>query len=218
MSDEATPEGEHEVETGVESDDSDPDVAGDIPEDVPEWDDEYVDRVSDRLMYNYDLDRDYWVDGEAFDLYGRLEIHTQKKFFHPAITYGHHESYEHLFLRRTEGIRVAELERLVALANDLVDRWIEADEEHYATEFTFVVVAPEIPDDVRAFVSSFRDRTMLKYGYNGYYEIHLAVVAPDREAVVTSERADVGDALTVWEPIDTTPPGPLERLKRRLLG
>jgi len=218
VSDEAVPDGDHGVETGVDTEagtDSDADA---VPEDVPEWDDEYVDRVSDRLMFNYDLDRDYRADGEAFDLYGRLEIHTQKKFFHPAITYGHHESYEHLFLRRVDGARVSELERLVDLAHDLADRWIEANEEHYATEFTFAVVAPKIPDDVRDFVASFRDRTMLKYGYNGYYDIHLAVAAPDREAVVTSDRADVGDALTVWEPIDAARPGPLERLKRRLLG
>ena len=185
---------------------------------VPNWDDEYVDRVSDRLMFNYDLERDYQVDAESFDLYGHLEIHTQKKFFHPAITYGHHESYEHLFLRRADDARVATLERLVALAADLADRWIEADEEHYATEFTFVVVVPSIPDDVREFVAGFSDRNMLKYGYNGYYETHLAVVAPEREDVVTSRRADVGDALTVWRPIDADAPGPLERLKRRLLG
>jgi hypothetical protein len=204
------------AETGVAADADGPEDA--VPDDVPHWDDEYVDRVSDRLMFNYDLDRDYRVDAESFDLYGRLEIHTQKKFFHPAITYGHHESYEHLFLRRTDGVRVAALERLVALADDLADRWIEADEEHYATEFTFVVVVPEVPDDVHEFVAGFTGRTMLKYGYNGYYETHLAVVAPDDEDVVTSKRADVGEALTVWEPIETEAPGPLERLKRRLLG
>lgn len=189
-----------------------------VPDDVPEWDDEYVDRVSDRLMFNYDLEQEYRVDGEVFDLYGRLEIHTQKKFFHPAITYGHHASFEHLFLRRTEGVRVADLERLVALADDLADRWIEADEEHYATEFTFVLVVPDIPDGVRDFVTSFSGREMLKYGYNGYYETHLAVVAPDAETVVTSRRADVDEALTVWEAIESGRPGPLERLKRRLLG
>jgi hypothetical protein len=215
VSDDGRPEGG--AETGVDAN-ADADVDGDVPDDVPHWDDEYVDRVSDRLMFNYDLERDYRIDAESFDLYGRLEIHTQKKFFHPAITYGHHESYEHLFLRRDDAARVATLERLVALAADLADRWIEADEEHYATEFTFVVVVPEIPDDVREFVAGFTDRNMLKYGYNGYYETHLAVVAPEREDVVTSQRADVGDALTVWRPIDADAPGPLERLKRRLLG
>ncbi|MFB6255840.1 MAG: hypothetical protein ABEH58_03790 [Haloplanus sp.] len=210
MTDEGAPDGG--AETGV--------GAGNeaVPDDVPHWDDEYVDRVSGRLMFNYDLQRNYRIDAESFDLYGRLEIHTQKKFFHPAITYGHHESYEHLFLRRADGVRVPALERLVALAADLSDRWIEPHEEHYATEFTFVVVVPEVPDDVREFVASFTDRTMLKYGYNGYYETHLAVVAPNREDVVTSKRADVADALTVWEPIDSEPLGPLERLKRRLLG
>ncbi|MFB6101706.1 MAG: hypothetical protein ABEJ73_04000 [Haloplanus sp.] len=204
----------NEASTGTDADGSNEGV----PDDVPEWDDEYIDRVSGRLMFNYDLDRDYRVDSEAFDLYGRLEIHTQKQFFHPAITYGHHASFEHLFLRRAESLRVAELERLVALADDLADRWIEADEEHYATEFTFVVVVPTIPDDVRDFVASFTGREMLKYGYNGYYETHLAVVAPDAESVVTSRRADVADALTVWEPIESSPTGPLERLKQRLLG
>jgi hypothetical protein len=189
-----------------------------VPEGVPEWDDEYVDRVSDRLMFNYDLERDSRVDGETFDLYGHLEIHTQKQFFHPAITYGHHAAYEHLFLRRVDEARTSTLERLAGLADDLAERWIDADEEHYATEFTFVLVVPRIPDGIREFVDGFADRTMLRYGYNGFYETHLAVAAPDREEVVTSARADVGDALTVWEPIDRGTPGPLERLKRRLLG
>ncbi|MFB6194546.1 MAG: hypothetical protein ABEI80_00105 [Haloplanus sp.] len=195
------------------SDDArDPAAEAAVPEDVPHWDDEYIDRVSDRLMFHYDLERDHRVEGEAFDLYGHLEIHTQKKFFTQAITYGHHASFEHLFLRRSESVRVATLERFADLADDLADRWIEADEEHYATEFTFVVVVPDIPEDVRAFVDGFTDRTMLKYGYNGYYETHLAVVAPDAEDVVTSSRADVAEALTVWESIDSAEPGPLERL------
>lgn len=203
MSDDASDTG---VETGTDADH------------VPHWDDEYVDRVSDRLLFNYDLERDYTVDAESFDLYGRLEIHTQKKFFHPAITYGHHASFEHLFLRRVDDVRLEALDAVTDLATDLADRWIAADEEHYATEFTFVFVVPTIPDDVREFVAGFSDRTMLKYGYNGYYETHLAVVAPETEDIVTSQRTDVGDALTVWDPLDADDPGPLERLKRRLLG
>lgn len=197
---------------------ADPSPEPAVPEDVPDWDDEYIDRVSDRLMFHYDLERDHRVDGETFDLYGHLEIHTQKKFFTQAITYGHHASFEHLFLRRADGVRVSALERLVGLADDLSERWIDADEEHYATEFTFVVVVPTIPDAVREFVAGFTDRTMLKYGYNGYYETHLAVVAPEEEDVVTSQRADVAEALTVWQSIESDRPGPLERLKRRLFG
>jgi hypothetical protein len=185
--------------------------------DVPDWDDEYVDRVSDRLMFNYDLERDVSVRGEPFTLRGELRIESHKQFFHPAITYGHQRAYEHLFVTGRGPVRVSDLERFAALGHDLADEWVHADEEHYATDFTFVALTDEIPDDVRAHVESFADRELIRYGYHGHYEIHLAVVAPDREDLVVSRNADVVDALRVWEPIESDP-GLVARLRRRLFG
>ncbi|UPV75659.1 hypothetical protein M0R89_06230 [Halorussus limi] len=209
------------------SDDSDDEVtvAGEtvpeeaIPDDVPEWDDEYVDRVSDRLMFNYDLEKDRAVRDREFTLYGELKIESQKEFFHPALNYANHEQREHLFVRRADAVSVPDLEALVDLGHDLADEWIDADEEHFGTQFTFVVVAPEVPDDVREFVSGFKDRTLLKWGYYGDYEVTLAVVAPEREAAVGGESADVTAAFRTWDsvPDPERPPGLLGRLAR-LLG
>jgi hypothetical protein len=187
------------------------------PEDVPDWDDEYVDRVSDRIMFNYDLEKDVTIEGESFALRGELRIESHKQFFHPAITYGHQQAYEHLFLTERGPVRVSDLERFVDLGHTLADEWVDPDEEHYATDFTFVAVTDEIPDAVRSHVASFEDRELLKYGYHGHYEIHLAVVAPDREDLVVSPNADVTDALRIWAPIEPDP-GFVARLKRRLFG
>jgi hypothetical protein len=191
--------------------------AEELPEDVPVWEDEYVDRVSDRLMFNYDLDKDHRVRGETFTLKGTLRMESRKSFLHPSITYGHHESREHLFVQRADRVRVADVERLVSFGHDLADEWIEADEEHLSTEFTFAVVAADIPDDVAEFVSGFKDRTLLKYGYYGHYEINLLVVAPESEALVGSRNVEIQDAFRLWEPIERDP-GLVARLKRRLLG
>jgi hypothetical protein len=187
------------------------------PADVPDWDDEYVDRVSDRIMFNYDLEKDVTVEGEPFTLQGELRIESHKQFFHPAITYGHQHSYEHLFVRERGPVRVSDFERFAALGHDLADEWVDADEEHYATDFTFVAVTDDITGAVRSHVESFEDRTLLKYGYHGHYEVHLAVVAPESEDLVVSRNADVADALRTWESIDSDP-GFVTRLKRRLFG
>jgi hypothetical protein len=207
-----------EADTGA---DTDADVGAvdsvDADAEVPDWDDEYVDRVSDRLMFNYDLEKDVSVRGERFTLAGELRIESHKQFFHPAITYGHQHAYEHLFLTERGPVRVTDLERFVALGHDLADDRVNADEEHYATDFTFVALTDEITDNVRTHVASFEDRTLLKYGYHGHYEVHLAVVAPDREDLVVSRNADVADALRTWAPIESDP-GLVARLKRRLFG
>ena len=183
--------------------------------DVPDWDDEYVDRVSDRLMHNYDLEKDRTVRGEAFALYGQLEVHSEKHFFHPALSFGHHDAREHLFVRRTDGASVADAERLVELGHELADEWIAADEEHYSTDFTFVLVAPTISEDLREFISGFRDRTMLKYGYYGHYEINLVAVAPEDDDIAASDEATVEEAFRLWEPIETDRPGLLGLIARR---
>lgn len=182
---------------------------------IPEWDDEYVNEVAGRLVHNYDLERDYSAGGESFDLYGEMELHSQKHVIHPSISFAHHESREHLFLRQVERATVAEIDRIVELGHDLADGWIDADPEHYSTDFTFVLVAPDVPDDVAERVDRIDERTLLKYGYNGHYDVHVAVVAPEQEALVASADADVATALRLWEPIEREEPGLLGLIARR---
>lgn len=182
---------------------------------IPEWDDEYFDRVAGRLAANYDLERDYAVRGERFDLYGQLAIRNQKHFLHPSISFAHHESEEHLFARRVETVRTSDLDRLVELGHELADEWITPSEEHFSTDFTFALVADALDDGVREYVSGFSDRTLLKFGYNGHYEVNLLVVAPDAEELAASENADVAAAFSLWEPIEPERPGLLGRIAGR---
>ncbi|WP_436345055.1 hypothetical protein [Natronorubrum sp. FCH18a] len=183
---------------------------------VPDWDDEYVDRVSDRLMHNYDLEKEYAVEGERFTLYGQMALSSKKHFLHPALSLAEHESTEHLFVRRVDRVDDRTLDRFVNLGERLADKWIDPDEEHFSTDFTFVAVAPSIPEAIRDRVSGFDGRTLLKYGYHGHYEINLAVVSPENEALVASENADVATAFRLWDPIERNEPGILDLISRRL--
>lgn len=193
------PEEDHEYETGPPTDEA-----------RPEWDDPYLDRVADSLQFNYDLARDERVDGHRFPLYGRLEMDSHKQFLHPAISFGHQYSYEHLYVDRRARPTVADLDSLVEVGHDLADD-IDHDEEHFATEFTFVVLAEDLPDDVATHVAGHDDRTMLKYGYHGHYEVNLAVAVPDDERVVDSGTA-IADAFRLWD-TDDGPSGVLGRLR-----
>jgi|AntDeeMetagen285_2_1112576.scaffolds.fasta_scaffold06478_4 hypothetical protein len=207
-------EGADRTGTAVEETD---DTAG---RDAPDWDDEYIDRVGDRLFANYDLTKNARIAGERFTLRADLRMERYKQFFHPALSYGHHESAEHLLVQRVDRASVADLERLVALGHDLADRWIEPSEEHFSTEFTFVLVAgtPEPDTAVREFVTDFRDRTLLKRGYYGHYEVNLVVVTPESEELLASTNADTADAFRFWEPDDPEREGVIGRLAARLPG
>ncbi|RLM56820.1 hypothetical protein DVK02_10085 [Halobellus sp. Atlit-31R] len=178
-------------------------AAGIERDEIPVWDDEYLDRVSDRLMFNYDLERDETVRGERFPLFAEMRMESQKHFFHPSLEYANHEHREFLFARRVDRPTVAELERLVALGHDLADdeAWVQPDEEHFGTDFTFVIVADELPSEVAEFVAEFKDRTLLKFGYYGHYEIGLAVVAPEREEIVKSDSAASAEAFALWRDV-----------------
>ena len=210
--------GESERADGRESDrelgDGEAPTRADL--DVPEWDDEYLDRVAERLMYNYDMERNRTVEGTTFPLYGHLRVENHKQFVHPAINWANHERREHLLVTRVDRPRRADLERLVDLGHDLADEWITADEEHFGTDFVFVVVAEELPAEIRSFVDGFRDRTLLKFGYYGQYEIRLVVVAPEAETSVASEGADVARAFELWRSPEEAPGGVLSRLARFL--
>ncbi|MUW14331.1 hypothetical protein GJ633_06410 [Halorubrum sp. CBA1125] len=190
-------------------------LPAEIRENVPDYDDEYLDRVSDRLMYSYDLDRDVVVDGERFELSAEMRVRNQKQFLHPALSYADHDMMEYVFARRVSTPSVGELERLVAFAHGVADERVEAHEQHYGTDVTVVLVADRIPDDVAGFVEGFRDRTLLKFGYYGHYEVNLVVVAPDREELVASESADTAAAFRLWERVDPPAEGFFSRFAKR---
>ncbi|WP_235019688.1 hypothetical protein [Natrialba sp. INN-245] len=225
--DEPDDEGDTPAADGIGSDvDGADSVDGDAEQDeepslraaegVPDWEDEYVDRVADRLFVNYDLEKERVVETERFDLYGELRIESSKHFLHPSVTYANHEAYEHLFVTRESRVSEDRLESLVDLGHDLADEWIEANEDHFSTTFTFVVVAPEIPDEVETFVEEFSERTLLKFGYNGEYKIRLVVTAPEHEVFVSSPGAEIEPAFVHWETPEETAGGPLRRLAGRL--
>ncbi|SDF83238.1 hypothetical protein SAMN04488067_10996 [Halorubrum xinjiangense] len=190
-------------------------LPAEIREAVPDYDDEYLDRVSDRLMYSYDLDRDVVVDGERFELTAEMRVRNQKQFLHPALSYADHDMMEFLFARRVSTPSVGDLERLVEFAHGVADDRVEGDEEHFGTDVTVVLVADRVPEAVADFVDGFRDRTLLKFGYYGHYEVNLVVVAPDREELVASEAADVAGAFRLWEPVAEPDEGFFSRLAKR---
>ena len=187
-----------------------------VVEAVPDWpDDPYLDRVSDRLLHSYDLEKGVDRGGHRWDLYGELRMVNQKQFVHPALSYADHRSEEYLFARRVGRPTVDELEALVDLGHEVADERVTGNEEHYRTDVTFVLVADAVPDSVREFVDGFRDRTLLKFGYYGHYEVNLVVVAPERRTAVASEAADAAQAFALWEDLDDPDPGLLERIARR---
>jgi hypothetical protein len=190
-------------------------LPAEIRERVPDYDDEYLDRVSDRLLYSYDLDRDVVVDGERFELTAEMRVRNQKQFLHPALSYADHDMMEFLFARRVSTPSVADLERLVEFGHAVADDRVEADEEHFGTDVTVALVADRIPEAVAEFVDGFRDRTLLKFGYYGHYEVNLIVVAPDDEELIASEAADVAGAFRLWEPVAEPDEGFFSRLAKR---
>lgn len=190
-------------------------LPAEIRESVPEFDDPYLDRVAGRLLYNYDLEADREIGGQRWTLYGEMRMRTQKQFFHPALKYADHETEEHLLVRRADRPTVADLDALVELGHDLADKWVEPSEEHYGTDITFVLLAAEIPDAVAEYVDGFRDRTLLKFGYYGHYEVNLVVVDPEAERCVASDAVDVDVAFRLWEDVPEPDEGLLSRLAKR---
>ncbi|RJX50747.1 hypothetical protein DP106_03880 [Halonotius pteroides] len=186
-----------------------------IREGVPEWDDQYLSSVAERLLYNYDLEREYRAAGRRWTLYGAFRAKTQKQFFHPALSYADHETEEHLLVEHTDRPTVQMVETLVDDGHDLADSWIDPDEEHYGTDITFVVIADSIPESVADYVSGFRDRTLLKFGYYGHYEINLVVVAPDKQTCIASQTADVAAAFRLWDDVSESDDGLLSRVAKR---
>lgn len=168
----------------------------------PQWDDDYLDEVAGRLMFSFDLEKDRDVEGTRFDLYGLMQVESKTHIFHPLMDYGNHFSYEHLFVKRASHIDLDDIDRQIDLGHELASEWIIPDSEHYSTEFTFVSIVPEIPEAVADRVEAYKDRTLMKLGYHGHYEINLVVVNPADEEMNRSQNVDTHRAFRTWEDIE----------------
>lgn len=183
------------------------------PEAVPRWEDEpYLEAVALRLLHHYDLWQEYEVDDRQFPMYGQLYIQNERHAMHPSLSFAEHTSREHVFVVREDRPTRSTIDDLEAFGEQLADRWIEASEDHYSTDFTFAVVAETLADDVQSAVADYRNRTLLRYGYHGHYEINVLVVAPDEERLVESENTDLGSAFRTWESIERDQSGLVGRL------
>lgn len=189
------------------------------PSTIPTWENAYLDRVANRLMFNYDLQQDTHVEGHTFNLTAEMRIESKKHFFHPSLRYANHEAHEYIFVQQHQAPSVAYFKRLVELGHELADKqeYLDPDEEHFGTDFTFVVIANLIENAVDEFVGDFRDRTLLKFGYYGHYEINLIVVAPDDEIATASKKAESVAAFALWRDMDgQNSDGILSRVRSQL--
>ena len=101
------------------------------------------------------------------------------------------------------------------MGHELADERVQGNEEHYRTDVTFVLVADELPAAVREYVDGQRERTLLKLGYYGHYEVNLGVVVPDDREYVAGEAADVVEAFVLWEDVSSSEEGLLSRIARQ---
>ncbi len=185
----------------------------------PTWEDPYLEEVANRLMFSYDLEREFEVDDRTYEMYGIMQVESRTHIFHPLLNYGNHFSYDHLFVSTRSTVEVTDLEAHIELGHELADRWIATDEEHYNTDFTFVFLVSSITDEVTDFVESFELRKLLKLGYHGHYEINLVVVAPEREEIVASQNADVHRAFSTWKDVENVDrPGFIGRVLQSIRG
>lgn len=183
----------------------------DRPEDVPVWQENYLDAVGVRLMHYYSLEKDVRIDGQHFELFGEMNVLHERHAFHPALSFAHHKADEYVFATRIDHPDVQDFKRFISLGEQLATEWIDRDENHYSTDFSFAVACSEISDSVRSFVSSYKNRNLLKFGYFGHYEINLIVIDSARKESVASRNADVEQAFRVWEPIIPEEPTRLDR-------
>lgn len=165
----------------------------------PEWERDYLNRLAGRIVHSYDLEKNKHIRGFDFTLYASFEAQRHKQLFHPAISYAEHNLYEYLFVNEYDTVTIETVDQLIDLGHELADDWIDADDDHYATEFSFGLIVPSIPDDIRQYVSRIDERTMLRYGFDGHYDIHIIVVAPEEQSIVATDRAEIQAAFIEWD-------------------
>jgi len=149
----------------------------------------YLDNIENKLKAYFDVYRDHVIKGYKYDLFARYHMRMERYvLMKKAVIYAM-ESNEYCLIKHFDDLDSRKLKDYTCLLIESIDELVNPDENHMSSIITGVLVCDNKPsDDVIKEIERFKYHKGFAFGFKGWVDIRLILVAINDEYIVTNKK------------------------------
>lgn len=152
----------------------------------------YIEELEKKLVNNFDLCRDYKVNGEKYDLFAKYHLRSEKYFFSKSAKIYGIENNEYILIKTFTSFDKDDFDLYKNRIIKAIDKLVEAHVEHMSSIVTAIILfeegEEEITTDVIERISSFKYHKGFSFGFKGWVDIRMLLVSLNDGLISTNKK------------------------------
>ncbi|NMB07539.1 MAG: hypothetical protein GX981_04005 [Tissierellia bacterium] len=149
----------------------------------------YLNIIKKRLEKNFDLIFDYSINNHEIDLFGKFNMKTERYILTKKTVIDTMENNEYCFIKYFNNLNKAYLEDYTDFLIKSIDTLVKPNRDHMSSIITGVLVVENKPnEEFIDFIEKFKYHKGFAFGFNGWVDIRLILVAMKDNYIVTNKK------------------------------
>ncbi|QQY78973.1 hypothetical protein EDD65_104136 [Keratinibaculum paraultunense] len=151
--------------------------------------DAYLNIIKKRFEKNFDLIDNYNIDDYKFDLFAKYNFRLEKYVLTKKMVVYALENNEYCLIKTFDALDKYDFNRYINTLVKAIDILVNPTQEHMSSIITGVIVVKNKPSNyVINTVKKFKYHKGFLFGFRGWVDIRLILVAIDDEYIVTNKK------------------------------
>ncbi len=154
----------------------------------------YITNIENKLRSNFDLHRDYKLNGENLDLFAEFHVRSERYILTKSAKIYAMENNEYCIFKKFKTVNNAIFEMFTEYLISSIDTLVKPHEEHMSTMITGVIIIEgnesNIDENVLEKVKKFKHHKGFSFGFKGWVDVRLVMVCLEDKFIITSKRGD----------------------------
>lgn len=150
---------------------------------------DYLDKIEEKLQNNFDVERNYELNGYKWDLYAKFHLRNERYVLSKKIVIYAIENNEYIFIKYFDGLDDNSLKDYTESLIKSIDDIVKPDENHMSSVITGVLVTKYKPSGaILDTIKKFKYHKGFAFGFKGWVDIRLILVTMEDNYIVTNKK------------------------------
>ncbi len=156
--------------------------------------DSYLERIEKKLYTNFDLHREFELNGTSFEMYAQYNLRSERYILtKKAKIYGI-ENNEHTFFKYFEFLRESDFNKIVSNIIENIEQIVKPHREHMSSNVNAIIVVDssieELDSDLIKAIEKFKYQKGFLFGYKGWADFGVILYSLKDELAITNKKGE----------------------------
>ncbi|NMA48941.1 MAG: hypothetical protein GX947_04125 [Tissierellia bacterium] len=156
--------------------------------------DNYLERIEKKLYTNFDLHREFELNGTSFEMYAQYNLRSERYILtKKAKIYGI-ENNEHTFFKYFESLRESDFNKIVSNIIENIEQIVKPHKEHMSSNVNAIIVVDssieELDSDLIKLIKNFKYQKGFAFGFKGWADFGVILYSLKDELAITNKKGE----------------------------